>query len=243
MIGNVLAETKYEQERLGCFTASEISKLHGVGTRKMTPDELKAREKGNRKTTIEDETVFTQGAETYIRIKLAELLTGKYRKLEGIHALEHGNETEPDAVAELRKTYPDLIYYGNEDRKFFQLTRLSGGTPDGVDEVKRLVAEIKCPESNEVHVSYLLLKDSQELKSERPDYWHQLQMNMVCVAKSLGVEFEKMKGVFVSYSNDFDPEYRIKIIEVLPEIGYEERLLGILKRAEKKLSDMKDNLG
>lgn len=226
MIGNILAETPYELERLGCFTASEIHRLF------KEPKTIKDKEAGK----------LSAESEKYVREKLAELLTGKQRHLDGIWALEYGNNTEPQAIKELQKKYPNLIYYGNEDRKFFPMTRLSGGTPDGVDETLKLVAEIKCPENQKVHIDYLLLKDEADLKDEKPEYFHQLQMNMVCVAKSLKVPFEKMKGIFVSYSPDFDPAYQLKLIEVTPENGYEDRLIEIIKRAEKHLSNLKDQL-
>lgn len=213
MIGQTIAESGWELARLGKITSSNVSVL-------FTKDNK-----------------ITAGVETYLNGRIAEILTGQLRSTENIFALEYGKQNEPFAAAKLKEKFPNMTYYGTDNPEFFPLTKLSGGSPDGTEDSQRLVFEVKCPENPANHVSNLLIKTGDELKKDSKDYWYQIQMNMVCVAKKLGVEYKEMKGVFASYSPSFDEKLQLHTIFVFPVDGFEAELLSAIERGEKYITE------
>ena len=53
-------------KRNGKISGSNASKIVGIGKRPMTKEELSNRQKGDRKTTISDPLLFSEGGETYV---------------------------------------------------------------------------------------------------------------------------------------------------------------------------------
>jgi hypothetical protein len=94
----------------------------------------------------------------------------------------------------------ELKYFGKDDPQFFALFEFegfAGGSPDFT--WGNVVGEIKCPFNSAIHVKRVLKYSSAEdLKSEEPEIYAQIQMNMM----STGCE----SGVFVSY----DPRQLMK---------------------------------
>jgi len=211
----VPAESKWQLDRLGCFTASEIYRL-------LTPPKsASAKETGELSVTAMD----------YVSEKLSELLTGMVQELSG-YALLWGKQHEPDAAALLEKQYPGLEYYGTDDPRFFQYTERSGGSPDAV--LNKTVFEIKCPENPKNHIEYLKLNDPVWLPKE---YYAQLQFNMMCVAKANDIPFSEMQGLFVSYGPYMiDESLQLKILHVPPDPGMKAKLDAVISKAETALN-------
>jgi hypothetical protein len=197
-------QNEWLQQRLGKFTASEIHKLLERGRNK---DEY-----------------FGKGAATYVRTKLAEILTGTVVELTDVPAIEWGNSNELEAVTEFEKvTGLKVDYYGKANPKFFQYSDYSGGSPDGLTN-NDAVIEVKCPANSAYHVMFLLMDDD-DLK-ERKDYFAQVQMNMLCTGKQ--------KAYFVSYDPRMtDPSHKIRIMEVKYDEEFIETLKERIAEAEK----------
>lgn len=215
MIGNILPDTAWEKARRGKLTSSEISVILGEG---------------------KSGEALSKGAKTYIHSKIAELLTGTIRIME-LHSTDWGNTYEGEAVSELKKLYPELEYFGNENKQFFKLGEFSGGSPDGV--CKKIVAEVKCPENPTNHIEFLLIEDEAELKKRNKDYWCQIQMNMMAVAKARKLKFKDMKGIFVSFCPIMlHPHNKMKIIDIKPDLEFEAHLMERIQISENYMADV-----
>jgi len=222
MIGQVIAETPWEIQRLGKFTASCIDALL------TEPKSAEAKKKGD----------LSEIAKTYIRGRAAEIITGTIREVTNSY-MEWGRQYEPDAAALLKELYPSMQFASMDSPTFFKYSDFAGGSPDGWDKENKLVAEIKCPEDPANHVEYCLIVNAAELKKVQRDYYHQIQMNMLCVAKKFGVEFHEMKGIFASYCPLVADGYlKLKIIEIFPDMEFYEKIHPALSKAEDYLADI-----
>lgn len=175
---------QHKQVRLGRVTASQVSKILG-----------------------KDDEKFTQTGESYLYEVAAQILTGQTSEEVFNKALDWGNTYEPEAVARLQREYPELPieYFGIENPQFFSLMELegfAGGSPDGKIADKYCV-EVKCPYNSAIHLKNIAITDNEGLKSEHPDYYAQLQMNLMCTGCEL--------GLFVSY----DPRNLFKPLHVV----------------------------
>ena len=227
MIGNMAPEDSWQLEKLGKFSASEIYKLLSQ------PKDKAARERGDMSDT----------ANKYVHECVAEILTGTIRYMDSIFAIEWGNTHEPDAIERLKEEYPNIEYFGNANKRFFLLRRFAGGSPDAVDFPLKKVFEIKCPEDPENHVVNMLLRDEYDFKAVHNDYWCQLQMNMMCVAKQSGFEFMESQGLFVSYCPLMLEEgNKIKKITVSPDANFAQALNVALNKAENYLVECIEKL-
>lgn len=173
---NIFEQTAdWAVERMGKFTASEIHKLMGKGRAKAE--------------------YFSETAKTYIKSKLAEIITQEpATMLEGMAAIEWGNSNELDAILSFeQQTGLKVEYFGKANPKFIPYEKLpdfAGGSPDGFVEDDAVI-EIKCPYNSTHHITHLLIETPEDLKTEKPDYYGQLQFNMLCAGRQ--------KGFFVSY--------------------------------------------
>lgn len=172
--------------RLGMFTASGIHALMSSGKKK--------------------DVLFGQTAMTYINEKIAEIITGERKQDARSASLDWGNEHEKDAFMMFRLQYSgECNYYGKENFKFFPYNEYSGGSPDGCAEDG--VIEIKCPYVSSNHIDCLLNPTQEWLKTNKPEYYTQVQFNMLCTKQD--------KGYFVSYDpRTVDHKHRLAIISV-----------------------------
>lgn len=204
---------EWETDRLGKITASEIWKIMESG-------------RGGE--------YFGKGAKTYLRQKVAEILT-----LEPVNggrtnmiAMEWGNANEFEAIQRFKKESKgtDVIHYGVANPKFFEYTPFSGGSPDGVTDDGEVI-EIKCPYNSGEHIEHLLLNDETELKSYAPEYYWQITANMIFTGLK--------KAVFISYDNRFADEHlQIKLIRFELNEEHATLLKERLSEAEKQLAVM-----
>lgn len=220
MIGNIYPDSKWLTDRLGCFTSSEIDNL-------LTEPRTKAAKEAGE---------LSETAKSYINSKAAELITGTIRDFSNA-ATEWGELYEAEAADILKTLYPDMIYHGKQNPKFFPYSKFSGGSPDAV--AKNTVFEIKCPENPTNHVAYCLIESADDLKKMERAYYHQIQMNMLSVAKYTGVDFMSMKAVFCSYCPIVSDGFmKIKTLHVYPEQGFADKIERAIVNAEKLLAEI-----
>lgn len=186
-IQSALAEQgspEWQMLRLGRFTSSEIHKL-------MTDPTAAAKKLGEN---------LSVGAKTYVLQKAAERITGEPSGDVYSRAIEWGKENEPFARQLLESSLgvkyevPGFIPYGD----------YAGGSLDGL--CADGICEIKCPANPENHLRNLMLKDSSDLFNLHPDYWWQIQSNLLFSEMDL--------GLFASFDPRYNDDLRLKIIEV-----------------------------
>jgi hypothetical protein len=192
--------------RLGKFTASEIHKLLKGGTRPMTEAELAAEKaSGGKRKTVD--TFFGDGALTYIHSRVAEFFTQMAVSDFNSEAMAHGNLFEKAAAVEYEKrTGFTVEYLGGENPIFLEYGDFAGGSPDALVNDDGM-AEFKCPFVSTHHIEYLLLNSPEELKKEKPDYYAQIQMNLLVSQRNW--------CDFVSYdSRMLDEDLQMKILRI-----------------------------
>jgi YqaJ-like viral recombinase domain len=224
----------WQLQRLGKFTASEIHRLIGGGTRPMSKDELEARPKDENgkllstRTTLD--TFFGTKQLLYIREKAAEILTQEPNNggRANTYAMEWGNSNEHDAVLRYEKeTGNKTEYFGGSNPKFFDYSKFTGGSPDGLQNTDTVI-EVKCPFNSAVHIEHYMFNDVAEFKDYSPAYYWQIVSNILFTNRA--------KGVFISYDPRFaDDELQIKILEFMPIDGDIDILKEVIKEAEKEL--------
>lgn len=202
-------QNQWIMQRCGKFTASEIAKLLVKG-------------KGG--------DYFGQVAKTYIRTKVAELLTlepNNGGRLNG-YALEWGNSHEFEAVQRfIKETGLEVEYYGGGNPKFFEYSNFSGGSPDGII-IDHAIIEVKCPYNSGEHVEHCLLSDAADLKDYAPEYYYQIMANMLFTGTD--------KAYFISYDPRFaDDHLQIKILEIDADEDEFTLLKERISEAEKQL--------
>lgn len=174
---------EWDKIRCGRFTASEIYKIMESGTRDMTPEELKQRPKtgkGSKTTQTLDHSKLTAGAHTYIKIKVAETLTGQMKKSSYAFPLVYGKEMEDEAA----QWFEQVTGLETSKVGFQTFGDYAGGSPDrfvGEDEG----LEIKSPYTSEMQIDYLMLTDRFDLKRMFPEYYWQVQSNLLFTGKKL----------------------------------------------------------
>lgn len=223
MVGNIAPQNEWEASRLGKLTASKIS-------------QLLVKPRGSDK--------IAKGTITYLLDKVTEIATGTTRQVSN-YAIEWGNEHEPVAAQFFKQHYPDFKYLGKNSPEFFEYSDFSGGSPDGYSLDAKMVGEIKCPENPANHTRFLRMDGQDEFAKSEPDYYAQLQFNMMCVAKKFGFEFTDMRGVFLSYC----PEYKAQFeglqyypIEVTPDMDLHDKIVAAIPNAEEVLGGLYSEL-
>jgi hypothetical protein len=213
------------------FTSSELHKLFKGGKRSMTEAELAAKEKGDRRTTVD--TIFGDGALTYIRRKVTASLTSglseEYHYFES-KSTDWGTEYEPIA----RERFIEDTGLMVETCGFYEYSEIFGGSPDGIVE-KEAVLEIKCPADSANHTLNLACQTPQDLKELSPDYYIQIQANMLAT----GLQ----KGYFVSYDWRFAlPELQIKILEIPTDYEVQSEILFRLDAAAGEMNELLEKI-
>lgn len=206
--------SQWRDARAGKFTGSEVWKLL------TDPRTNKAKEAG----------AWSETAMTYIKTKVAEELTGLVHETGPAYPLVWGEEQEESA----KSWYKNL--YGVEIKRagFIAFTDHAGVTPDGY--AGESVAELKCPYNSANHVEYLTWKSWVDLKENKPEYWYQIQTEILFS--------KKPKGLFISY----DPRmildvHKMQVIEVFPDTDDQQRILDRIDKAIKTKIQIIKGLG
>ncbi len=211
--------------RAGRFTSSETHRLLKSGKREMTPEELKARPKtgkGSSVKFIDDDSVLSTDARTYIDEKVAEVLTGEPKSNAFSHATAHGDTWEPFAAEYFtEKTGLQTIQVS-----FIPFGDHAGGSPDRfIGELEHL--EIKCPYNPVVMVGYLMLTDQYDLKRMNPEAYWQITSNSL-ISK-------RPKGHFMAFCPSMKLEkHKMVHIEVIPPEEDLTRVAKVWELAEKE---------
>ena len=169
--------------RKGKFTASEIHKLMGV--------------KGIGKT-----------GETYVMEKVAEVL-GATMPPVTTYAMERGTELEPYAKQHYSKAFNASV--SPSEFIIAPWCDQAGASPDGIvtdwnkPEESKLI-EIKCPLNPVNHLQNFMIRSADDLKSLRPEYYWQVQMQMEVCGFTL--------CDFVSYYPEIDEDFRMIAITI-----------------------------
>src|SRR5690606_36305755 len=104
---------------------------------------------------------------------------------------------------------------------------------------ERIIDEIKCPENPKNNIAYCMITGNEAMIAADRAYYLQMQMNMACVAKYLGVPFESMKARFTSYCPLVNSPYKdIHHVMIDPDMEFYERLPKVIDRAERKLAEI-----
>lgn len=205
----------WEKFRAGLFTASEVFKL-------LTEPKNK-------------NEILSKGAKSYVLERVSELLAPAEPNYYN-SAMEHGNETEPQAVLRIAKELnknvndSDFIYTSLGGFVFFWDDEFDlGGTPDVIIKDK-MICEIKCPLSK-THLDYLMIKDEFDLQNKLPQYYAQMQLNMYLT--------NLKKCLFVSYDDRFyNEKHHYK--EIIVNIN--EDFIDNLKCKAKKAKEFKNEI-
>lgn len=179
----------HAQLRLGKISASNIYKLLG-----------------------KDDSKFTEAGLTYLRELLAQQMTLEVPQGYETEAIRWGNTYEPEAIEFFKRQYkPEkLVYFGGENPQWFVHpvhSKIAGASPDSDIRLSGIdyVGEIKCPFNSAVHIRNLELETPADVAKEHPDYYAQMQMQMICL------DYEN--ALFISY----DPrnvKYPMRVIHI-----------------------------
>lgn len=208
--------TAWEQERLGKFTSSEIHKLMKSGRGK--------------------DKYFSDTATTYIKSKLAELITGERTPDVSSNAIEYGRSMEPEAFEVFKRLKPHLnpVHFGITVPKFFPYGDFAGGSPDGETSDNGII-EIKCPYNSTNHIEHLLLETQEDFKEYTPEYYWQVQANMMFTGSD--------RAYFISYDpRVVDFQNRIKVLVILPDENDQIEINTRINKAAELLSDYLNKL-
>jgi hypothetical protein len=173
----------------------------------MTEQEKKERPKsgkGSSTTRIEVLDALGTGAETYIKIKVAETLTGRPKESSYAYPLVYGKETEPEAVAHFEKETGLQC----EEIGFVAFGDHAGGSPDRMVSDGSIL-EVKCPWAIETQIDYLMLTDQWDLKRLKPEYFWQCQSNLLFTGKEL--------CHFVTYDPRYPDKHKMAHITIKPD--------------------------
>lgn len=205
--------------RLGCFTASQIGNLMKSG-----------RAKGQ---------LFGDTAMTYIYSKIAEYITGEPAPSASAVSMDFGKAYEKDAAMWLQQSIP-FTYHGAENFIYLEYNQFAGGSPDGLSE--DAVIELKVPYVPGNHVKTLIaatmntMEHNAWLSNQHPDYYAQLQFNMLCADKHFGTITRK--GIYATYDpRTINPEHRMAILY----IERDEMFLDELKMRIEKATEIVTN--
>lgn len=246
----------WHDERVGRFTSSEIYKLMAPAYREMNDEELKARPKsgkGSRTTQIEEPSKLSDGAMTYVRTKVAEKLTG-VRETVVAPALDWGIMNEPKArYAFIERTAAIVKEVG-----FIPFSSFAGGSADGIIFIEKMsgespseVLEIKCPYYSYNHIENITelfaIKDDRnaenelgdqqiKLKELHPEYYWQIQANMMWASRHYETEIASAK--LVSYDPRFPAPLDMQFMTVYQNVDDQALLLTKLEAAYKEFTSI-----
>ena len=177
---------------------------------------------------------ISKTAEGYIFDKLAEELTGgtclDYNEL-NTKEIRWGSHYEADA----RALYEERTGRQVELCGFIEWSPVFGGSPDGLVGDDGGI-EIKCPYSSAVHARYLLLSTPDDLERLRPEYYAQMQGNILATGRQW--------MDFISY----DPRVQnhalvLKILRIPRDEPFIARICEALQHAESIKKQLIERLG
>lgn len=197
-------EFTWLNNRLGFFTASNIYKLL---------------------TTERGGSGFGKVARGYILEIVAEMITGEREPQVCSKSIEWGNNHEAEAIEAYRvgTGQKNVIYFGKENPVFFPINDMpAGGSPDGLIENERVI-EVKCPYNTANHIENCIMSVD-EFKTERKEYYAQIQLNMIAT--------NTMLADFCSYDpRVIDDDRKLAILEIPFDKAFCESMIKRIEEA------------
>lgn len=178
----------------------------GAAYREMTEAELKARPKtgkGSATKRIEVYGSLSDAAETYIKEKVAETVTGIKKDVGYAYPLVYGKEMEPNAV----EYFQQKKGIECEQIGFIAFGDHAGGSPDR--KTPDGILEVKCPYSIEMQIDYLMLTDQWDLKRMKPEYFWQCQSNLLFTGANV--------CHFITYDPRYPESHRLTHMTIKPD--------------------------
>jgi hypothetical protein len=149
-----------------------------------------------------------QGGQTYINLKIGEIMTGVIKETKETDIMMRGNALEPEA----RQRYSESTNQKVRDSFFVIYNSICCGTNDGGVDAANSILEIKCPNS-EKHTQILTVASALDLLKIDDQYYHQCQANMM-----FG---EADYCDFVSYDDRVrHHDLQIRIIRIYPDMEW-----------------------
>lgn len=165
--------------------------------------------------------MISKQAEEYVFQKLAEDITGMPDNSLDTKATRWGEYYEPEA----RQAYETVTGNAVELYGFIEWSQMFGGSPDGLVGDDGII-EIKCPFNSANHVKYLALETQKELNALSPEYYAQIQGNLLATGRKW--------CDFISYDpRCARPEFALKILRVDRDEEFIEQIRDALDRAER----------
>lgn len=194
--------------RAGRFTASEMWKL-------LTEPRSKADKEAGK---------WSGKALTYIKTKVAEDLTGLVQQTSEAMPIVRGIEMEEEARNFYREQFGEEITFAG----FKAYTDHAGGSPDGYIGTAA-IAEIKCPWNSTNQIEYLLLKKPVDLYDFKPEYYIQIQTNLLATEREI--------GKFIAYDPRFQTiKHKMHVLDIPADLEWHEKIrTAIAKAVEEKL--------
>lgn len=227
------AQQRWLQARLGKITASQCHLLFTGGKRPMTEEEL-ATEKANkgRRTTVD--TMFGEGAITYLQGLVDEMTTGEPSEEMDFKQTEWGKANEMDAILNFEEiTGLKVTYHGISNPEFFKYGDFAGGSPDGdIEDIREdAICECKCHYDGANHLKKLLIRSVDEFKDKFWKEYCQDQMNMKVMNKTscYSISYDPRKK---------DPKLRMKIIRIPIDQEWQTEFEARLEAAIEMMADI-----
>jgi hypothetical protein len=114
-----------------------------------------------------------KGFGSYVREKVAEIVTGDREDVYTNQYIEHGQTWEPAALKEYMKRNNTIL----KKHTYVTIGEHVGISSDGIDPINKIVTESKCPQFK-THLKYLMFEDNQDLLRDSKAYYTQVQLNM-----------------------------------------------------------------
>ncbi|MBK7377373.1 MAG: YqaJ viral recombinase family protein [Chitinophagaceae bacterium] len=236
---NYFNESEYQwlMAKLGKISSSKCSVLFQGGKRPMTPAEL-AEEKANkgRRTTVD--TLFGDGAVTYLQSLVCELTTGEVAEDRDFKQLEWGKANEMDAILRFQDiTGLSVDYHGISNPVFIKYGDFAGGSPDGtiLNPYEDAICECKCHWNGAIHMKKLLIRSVDEFKDKFWEEYCQDQMNMAVTGKKncYSISYDPRKK---------DPRLQIKIIRIPIDNEWQAEFETRLESAIEMMADINSDI-
>jgi hypothetical protein len=171
--------------------------------------------------------MLSETGKTYVKKIVAEYISGSHIEITS-KEMDWGNHYEPIA----RNLFSKVTG--------FQITEIDNYTtpdfpecsctPDGVNMSERFGIEIKCPFTLESHLENLLLKDQYDLLAEKPEYYYQIQFNLMLT--------NLQKWYYISFHPEFineiegkEVDKRLFAIPILPDLNVFDKIKSQINKA------------
>lgn len=222
----------WNTQRFGCFTSSNMHRLVGPGYRLMTEKELNARPKkgeGSKTKFIEDPTILSDAALTYIRELIAEEMVQSSNE-SGSAATAWGEEFEEQG----KDYFTAKTGIQITPCTYIPFSTIAGGSPDGDLPEINSGFELKCPYNPRIHLEYFWDATPENFKELFPDYYWQVQSNMIWL--------KRPSALFASYDPRQEEDFKMRIMKIDANTTDQLLIMTKIKAGQEKKDELKNKL-